>query len=134
MKSNDVASYLKKVKSKDLAAWLGVPHRGGTKTTAAKVRARVDFFKLEDPHHTIVGPSGKTFPLGRPVEELRAELGSNEGVINDPYGNPHRIKIPSDVRDGEGTWVSVRFDSLVNDDLSFEIVDQLDARERADRG
>lgn len=133
MKSEDVANYLKKVKTKDLAAWVGVPYKRGTQSTAAKVRVRVDFFKLEDPAHSIMTRSGIAFPMGQPVEELRAQLGGRQGVIKDPYGNPHRITIPSTVRDGEATWVSVRFDSLARDDLSFEIVDELDARERADR-
>lgn len=129
MKSEHVADYLKKVKTKDLAAWAGVPARRDTHSPAAKVRVRVDYFKLEDPEHSIITPSGVAFPMGQPVEELRAQLGGSEGVIHDPYGNPHNIKIPPNVKDGEATWVSVRFDSLNRDDLSFDVVDQLDARE-----
>lgn len=105
MKSEDAAKYLKQVKTKDLADWVGVPYRRARPTAAAKVRVRVDFFKLEDPEHSITTLNGMLFPIGQPVEELRAHLGGSDGVINDPYGNPHRIRIPSNVRDGEATWV-----------------------------
>lgn len=129
MKSEHVANHLRNAGTKDLAAWAGVAHKHGTSSPVAKVRARVAYFTLEDPAHSIMTPSGVAVPLGQPVEDLRARLGGDEGVIHDPYGNPHRIRIPPDVRDGEATWVSVRFDSLARDDLSFDLIDELDARE-----
>ncbi len=105
------------VDPQDLADRLGIEYRGRTselisgEEAAEAQQISVRFFKLGDPKYTWVTSDGGTIARGVPVEEFRRRLTKDDGFFRGPYGKLHPISIPADVRDGEGTYVSVSITS-----------------------
>ncbi len=109
----ELADHLRRLPGPELAERLGIKYVTGPCGPApGPVHMRVDFFKLGDPGYTDLGPDGAKFPMGQPVEELRAQFGGDRGSVQDGWGNSHELVIPADVRDGEENWASIRFVSL----------------------
>ncbi len=112
----------KPVDGEELAAKLGVPFWRSERADPEReelIGTDVNFFKLGDPKHTRVATDGELIPIGQPVEELRRDFGGDEGVVSDPFGNPFPIRIPPEIGDGEGYYVSIAFHSRPIGDEGF---------------
>lgn len=98
----------------ELAHKLGVPYRRteprrGDEEHYELTSTVIRFFTLDDPRHTMAGLDGTTIPMGEPVEQVRRRFGGDEGSIEDPFGKSLPVRIPPDIRDGEGNYLAVVF-------------------------
>jgi hypothetical protein len=97
----------------------GVPVR--KRPVQGRGELQLVFVRRGDPRLLSPTPSGRSLPVGIPIQELRSQLGGNEGLITTPTGERYKVTIPPEYRDDDDVMVL----------LQFRFVDEDRARRRS---
>ena len=101
------------MKAEEIAARLGIPLRRMRDSSPIEakgpVTVRLQFFRGDDPEQVLVGADGTRQPRGVSVKDLRARFGGNSGVVEDMFGNKHRISLPAKIAEEENMYVKIIF-------------------------